>query len=171
VYICRGLKTMLCVAIAALRRCSERITSVEQAMSLNGVGEKTALKVMMAVVILARLTYLDLINRSWKSSKPVPYGASTPREPKMSRLSSYFREYMALVGDIRFPLDSPSSFTLPGQSTAYAWYLAGCRTLDDIEKRKGGIELSRVQVIGLKYYDGTLSHAIWCMALIDVKQI
>ena len=36
---------ILCVAIAALRRCSERISSVEQAMSLNGVGQKTALKV------------------------------------------------------------------------------------------------------------------------------
>jgi DNA polymerase lambda len=171
VYICRGLKTIPCAAIAALRRCGERITSVEQAMSLNGVGEKTALKVMMAVVILARLAYLDLINRSWKSSKPVPYGASTPREPKMSRPSSFFREYMALVGDIRFPLDSASLFTRSGQSTAYAWYLTGCRTLEDIEKRKGGIELSRVQIIGLKYYDGALSHATWCMALIDGRQI
>ena len=41
-----------------------------------------------------------------------------------------------------------------GQSTAYAWYLAGCRTLEDVKQRKGGIELSRVQEIGLKYYDG-----------------
>ena len=40
-----GIPLILCVAIAALRRCSERISSVEQAMSLNGVGQKTALKV------------------------------------------------------------------------------------------------------------------------------
>lgn len=54
-----------------------------------------------------------------------------------------------------------SSATHPGQSTAYAWYFAGCRTLDDIRERKGGIKLSGVQEIGLKYYDGThLSHAV-----------
>jgi hypothetical protein len=53
---------VLCVAIAALRRCSKRISSVEQAMSLNGVGEKTALKVRLkrrfstvARVILTRV--------------------------------------------------------------------------------------------------------------------
>jgi len=57
---------MLCVAIAALRRCGERITSIEQAMLLNGVGEKTAQKVMMAVVFLAQLIYPDYIIRSWK---------------------------------------------------------------------------------------------------------
>jgi DNA polymerase lambda-like protein len=48
----------------------------------------------------------------------------------------------------------------PGQSTAYAWYFAGCRTLEDIKERKGGIKLSSVQVLGLKYYDGALSHSI-----------
>jgi DNA polymerase lambda len=52
-----------------------------------------------------------------------------------------------------------------GQSTAYAWYLAGCRTLEDIKQRKGGIELSHVQEIGLKYYDGArASHPIRCTA-------
>jgi hypothetical protein len=47
-----------------------------------------------------------------------------------------------------------------GQSTAYAWYFAGCRTLEDIKGRKFGIELSQAQVLGLKYYDGALSHAM-----------
>ena len=51
-----------------------------------------------------------------------------------------------------FPLCSSA---WPGQSIAYAWYFAGCRTLDDVRKRKGGIKLSSVQEIGLKYYDGT----------------
>ena len=58
-----------------------------------------------------------------------------------------------------FPAYSPSPFPL-GQSTAYAWYFAGCRTLEDIKERKGGIELSQAQVLGLKYYDGALSHPI-----------
>ena len=55
-----------------------------------------------------------------------------------------------------FALILPSSHA--GQSTAYAWYFAGCRTLEDIKERKGGIELSSVQVLGLKYYDGARSH-------------
>jgi len=44
-YVDHNLKITLYIAIAALRKCKERITSIEQAMSLNGVGEKTALKV------------------------------------------------------------------------------------------------------------------------------
>jgi hypothetical protein len=98
---------MLCVAIAALRRFGERITSIEQAMSLNGVGEKTAQKVMGAGAFLAQLAFPDFITRSWKLSKLVPYGASMPRERKMSRLSRFSREYTALVGSDRFALDSP----------------------------------------------------------------
>ena len=53
---------ILSEAIAALRRCGERISSVKQATSLNGVGEKTALKVrqkqlffMVSRVILTRV--------------------------------------------------------------------------------------------------------------------
>jgi len=34
------------------------------------------------------------------------------------------------------------------------WYNNGCRTLDDIRARKGGIKLSTVQEIGLRFYDG-----------------
>lgn len=101
----------------------------------------------------------------------MPYGVLTPRERKMSQPSNFFKEYMALVGDGYFALDFPSSSVLLGQSTAYAWYLAGCRTLEDIKQRKGGIKLSQVQVIGLKYYDGALPHATRCIALIVVKQI
>jgi DNA polymerase lambda len=61
-----------------------------------------------------------------------------------------------------FSLDLRSSSLPPlfpqGQSTAYAWYFSGCRTLEDIKERKGGIELSQAQVLGLKYYDGAPSH-------------
>jgi Fingers domain of DNA polymerase lambda len=62
--------------------------------------------------------------------------------------------------------DKPSYIAPPGQPTAYAWYLAGCRTLEDVKQRKGGIELSHVQVVGLKYYDGALSHPIRCVGFI-----
>lgn len=34
------------------------------------------------------------------------------------------------------------------------WYNNGCRTLDDVSVRKGGIKLSHVQEIGLQFYDG-----------------
>ena len=57
----------------------------------------------------------------------------------------------------RWICSHPPLFSL-GQSTAYAWYFAGCRTLEDIKERKGGIELSRAQMLGLQYYDGALSH-------------
>lgn len=41
-----------------------------------------------------------------------------------------------------------------GQSTAFKWYSAGCRTLEDLRSQKGGVRLSSVQMIGLQYYDG-----------------
>ncbi|KAI0284907.1 hypothetical protein BC826DRAFT_973144 [Russula brevipes] len=120
-------------AIAALRRYGERITSVEQAMSLNGVGEKTALKIMEIIETGA-------------------YGGSTPRGRKTSRLFNFSKEYMELVCG---PAASPIHllYPPPGQSIAHTWYLAGCRTLEDIRQRKGGITLSQAQAIGLKYYD------------------
>lgn len=42
-----------------------------------------------------------------------------------------------------------------GRHTAFMWYASGCRTLDDIRARKGGIKLSSCQEIGLTYYAGT----------------
>ncbi|KAI0726960.1 hypothetical protein C8Q72DRAFT_925894 [Fomitopsis betulina] len=39
-----------------------------------------------------------------------------------------------------------------GRHTAFKWYNSGCRTLDDILARKGGIKLSACQVIGLEHY-------------------
>ncbi|EPQ56001.1 DNA polymerase beta, N-terminal domain-like protein, partial [Gloeophyllum trabeum ATCC 11539] len=41
-----------------------------------------------------------------------------------------------------------------GSQTAFQWYAAGCKTLDDVRARKGGIKVSSVQELGLKYYDG-----------------
>ncbi|KAF8808330.1 hypothetical protein BYT27DRAFT_7137453 [Phlegmacium glaucopus] len=40
-----------------------------------------------------------------------------------------------------------------GQSIAHQWYLAGCRTLDDVRAGKGGVKLSTAQEIGLRFYD------------------
>ncbi|EIW76555.1 hypothetical protein CONPUDRAFT_63239 [Coniophora puteana RWD-64-598 SS2] len=40
-----------------------------------------------------------------------------------------------------------------GRNTAFAWYANGCRTLDDIKMCKGGIKVSAVQEIGIKFYD------------------
>ena len=40
------------------------------------------------------------------------------------------------------------------------WYNCGCRTLEDVAARKGGIELSAAQEIGLRYYDGAWSFQI-----------
>ncbi|KZT01837.1 uncharacterized protein LAESUDRAFT_745291 [Laetiporus sulphureus 93-53] len=39
-----------------------------------------------------------------------------------------------------------------GRHIAFQWYARGCRTLDDVRARKGGIVLSAAQEIGLKYY-------------------
>ncbi|PPQ85750.1 hypothetical protein CVT25_003068 [Psilocybe cyanescens] len=40
-----------------------------------------------------------------------------------------------------------------GQTIALRWYLAGCRTLEDLKVGKGGVKLSAVQKIGLQFYD------------------
>ncbi|KAH9929394.1 uncharacterized protein B0H18DRAFT_996945 [Fomitopsis serialis] len=39
-----------------------------------------------------------------------------------------------------------------GRQTAFKWYASGCRNLDDIRTRKGGIKLSTCQEIGLRHY-------------------
>lgn len=40
-----------------------------------------------------------------------------------------------------------------GRQIAYMWYNNGCRTLDDVRARKGGIKLSHAQEVGLQFYD------------------
>ncbi|KNZ71918.1 DNA polymerase lambda [Termitomyces sp. J132] len=40
-----------------------------------------------------------------------------------------------------------------GQSTAYQWYAAGCRSLADVIAGKGGVKLSPAQEIGIRFYD------------------
>ena len=43
-----------------------------------------------------------------------------------------------------------------GQATAFKWYAAGCRTLEDLVAGKGDVKLSSVQEIGIKFYSGSL---------------
>ncbi|KAF8841652.1 hypothetical protein BDN67DRAFT_900977 [Paxillus ammoniavirescens] len=40
-----------------------------------------------------------------------------------------------------------------GRQTAFAWFASGLRNLDDVRARKGGLKLTAVQEIGLKFYD------------------
>jgi len=41
-----------------------------------------------------------------------------------------------------------------GQSTAFKWYSAGCRTLDDLTAGRGGVKLTPAQEIGIRFYGG-----------------
>lgn len=104
-------------AIAALRKCKERIGSLEQARSLNGVGDKTAQKIM----------------------EIIETGALRRVDAERTEDVAVVQLFQGIYG--------------VGQSIAYAWYFAGCRTLDDIRERKGGIKLTSIQELGLKYYD------------------
>ncbi|KAI9435731.1 hypothetical protein H4582DRAFT_1968310 [Lactarius indigo] len=104
-------------AIAALRKCKERISSLEQARSLNGVGDKTAQKIM----------------------EIIETGALRRVDAERTEDVAVVQLFQGIYG--------------VGQSIAYAWYFAGCRTLDDIRERKGGIKLTSIQELGLKYYD------------------
>ncbi|KAG6849013.1 hypothetical protein H0H93_011996 [Arthromyces matolae] len=44
-----------------------------------------------------------------------------------------------------------------GQSIAYQWYAAGCRSLADVSAGKGGVKLTPAQEIGIRFYDGQRS--------------
>ena len=45
--------------------------------------------------------------------------------------------------------------------TAYMWYKAGARTLEDVVSGKGGIKLTFQQEIGIRYYDGKSAFLLW----------
>lgn len=54
-------------------------------------------------------------------------------------------------------LEYSPDWVLLGQTTAFQWYAAGCRTLQDLRRGTGGVKLSAVQKIGLQFYDGQCS--------------
>lgn len=48
-----------------------------------------------------------------------------------------------------------------GVKTAYMWYSAGARTLEDVVAGKCGIKLTPQQEIGIRYYDGKSTPLRW----------
>jgi DNA polymerase lambda len=72
------------------------------------------------------------------------------------------RTFQGIYGVGKHPASHRPSFRFSpaalfaGQKIAFQWYACGCRTLDDVKARKGGIKLSAAQEIGLRFYDGSL---------------
>lgn len=48
-----------------------------------------------------------------------------------------------------------------GVKTAYMWYSAGARTLEDVLAGRGGVRLTAQQEIGIRYYDGKSAYFLW----------
>lgn len=103
--------------IRALRKYPKKIKSFNQALSINGVGEKTARKIMEIIETG------DLRRIGYEKTDDV----------------EAINLFQGIYG--------------VGRQIAHMWYNNGCRTLDDIRARKGGIKLSHVQEIGLQFYD------------------
>ncbi|KAI0369528.1 hypothetical protein BV20DRAFT_1053124 [Pilatotrama ljubarskyi] len=104
-------------AIAALRRHPTRIKSYEEAVSLHGIGDKTAQKIM----------------------EIIETGDLRRLEHERTEDVAAIQTFLGIYG--------------VGLSTATKWYNHGCRTLEDVKARKGGIRLTTEQEIGLRYYD------------------
>lgn len=51
------------------------------------------------------------------------------------------------VGESQINCTNSLCIKLSGPHTAFKWYASGCRTLDDIKQRKGGIVVSDVQEV------------------------
>ncbi|KAG1807102.1 uncharacterized protein BJ212DRAFT_765242 [Suillus subaureus] len=103
--------------IRALRNYPKKIKSFNEALSINGVGEKTARKIMEIIETG------DLRRIGYEKTDDV----------------EAINLFQGIYG--------------VGRQIAHMWYNNGCRTLDDIRARKGGIKLSHVQEIGLHFYD------------------
>ncbi|PFH50099.1 hypothetical protein AMATHDRAFT_145957 [Amanita thiersii Skay4041] len=120
--------------IRALRHYPRRIKSFTEACSIRGVGEKTALKVM-EIIKTGQLRRIEYENTD---------------DIKVTRL------FQGIYGAGVYQVCSCTKAELircSGQSTAFKWYAAGCRTLDDLLAGKGGIKLTEQQEIGIKFYD------------------
>ncbi len=76
------------------------------------------------------------------------------------------------VGEIghNFGSNNSPDWVLPGQVTAFQWYARWMQEARGLEARKGGVKLSAVQKIGLKFYDGqySLKHGTMSM-LTDIS--
>ncbi|EMD34974.1 hypothetical protein CERSUDRAFT_157745 [Gelatoporia subvermispora B] len=103
-------------AIRALRQHPRRITSYEQARGIDGVGDKTAQKIM-EIISTGELRRLDF---------------------EKTDDAETITLFQGIYG--------------VGLNTARKWYNRGCRTLQDLNEGKGGVQLSHVQQIGVNYY-------------------
>ncbi|KAJ7800816.1 DNA polymerase lambda [Mycena olivaceomarginata] len=103
--------------LRALRNHPKRIKSFNEARSIRGVGDKTALKIMEIIETgeLRRIGYENTEDVQIRAIFQGIYGV--------------------------------------GQATAYKWYAAGCRSLEDLEAGKGGVTLTDAQKIGIQFYD------------------
>ncbi|KAG2151079.1 uncharacterized protein EDB93DRAFT_1083633 [Suillus bovinus] len=106
--------------IRALRNYPKKIKSFNEARSINGVGEKTARKIMEIIETG------DLRRISYEKTDDV----------------EAINLFQGIYG-----------VGMESRQIARMWYNNGCRTLDDVRARKGGIKLSQVQEVGLKFYD------------------
>ncbi|KAJ7270618.1 hypothetical protein B0H12DRAFT_1208638 [Mycena haematopus] len=103
--------------LRALRNYPTRIKSFNEARSIRGVGDKTAVKIMEII------TTGDLRRIGYENTADV-------------QIRKIFQGIYGV-----------------GQATAYKWYAAGCRSLDDLKAGKGGVTLSDAQKIGIEFYD------------------
>ncbi|KAF7373640.1 DNA polymerase lambda [Mycena sanguinolenta] len=103
--------------LRALRNYPKRIKTFNEARSIRGVGDKTALKIMEIIETgdLRRIGYENTADVQIRKVFQGIYGV--------------------------------------GQTTAYKWYAAGCRSLDDLKAGKGGVTLTDAQKIGIEFYD------------------
>ncbi|KAJ6554447.1 hypothetical protein B0H19DRAFT_1294205 [Mycena capillaripes] len=103
--------------LRALRNHPKRIRSFNEARSIRGVGDKTALKIMEIIETgdLRRIGYENTADVQIRKNFQGIYGV--------------------------------------GQTTAYQWYAAGCRSLNDLTAGKGGVTLTPAQQIGIQFYD------------------
>ncbi|KAG8908737.1 hypothetical protein FRB99_002975 [Tulasnella sp. 403] len=113
-------------AIRSLRRSFKRITKVEEARKLPGIGEKTANK---ASLDIRRLSIAEIV-----------------RTGELRRLGYERTEERAVCLLL-------CGIYGVGPKIAYNWYQRGIRTLDDVRERKNGLELTDAQKIGLEHYD------------------
>ncbi|KAJ7143311.1 DNA polymerase lambda [Mycena crocata] len=103
--------------LRSIRNHPKRIKSFNEARSIRGVGNKTALKIMEIVETgdLRRIGYENTADVQVRAIFQGIYGV--------------------------------------GQTTAYKWYAAGCRSIKNLVDGTGGVVLTPAQKIGIQFYD------------------
>lgn len=91
------------IGIPALRNYPKQIRSLNEARSISGVGEKTALKVCFPTPLKAACFSL-VVDRLWKSLIRETSSVSRTRIRKMSHLPGLSKAFMALASTHCFSL-------------------------------------------------------------------